>query len=88
LTTKNSFKEETFPTKQTTVPLIHSIPEVPSVDNPDQDMDDEDEELVHRNLATHSDLEEEEARFPVEYDEDDFSVKTNERLVDAESLNQ
>ena len=86
----NSFNEENSTLPQTTIPLIHSIPEVPSADHNDRDLDgyEEDDELNPNNLATHSDIEEE-SRFPVEdEDEDDYSTKMNEPLVDVESINQ
>ncbi|CAF1084195.1 unnamed protein product [Adineta ricciae] len=85
--TTNSFNEDNFLSQQTTIPLIHSIPEVPSADNPDIDEDEEDDDLVHNNLGNQSDIEEE-ARFPVEYDDDEYSSKMNEPLVDVESINQ
>ncbi len=83
--------DENYHSQQTTttIPLIHSIPEVPSADTHDQDIDEdeEDEELLHNNLANQSDIEEE-ARFPVEDDEDEYSTKMNEPLVDVQSTNQ
>ncbi|CAF2469698.1 unnamed protein product [Rotaria sp. Silwood2] len=88
--TTNSFNDENYHSQQTTIPLIHSIPEVPSADNHDQDIDEdeEDDELIQNNLGNQSDIEEE-ARFPVEDDDDDeYSSKMNERLVDGESINQ
>ncbi|CAF3648267.1 unnamed protein product [Rotaria sordida] len=88
---KNSFNDENYHSQQTTIPLIHSIPEVPSTDDHDQDQDidedEEDDELIHNNLENQSDIEEE-ARFPVEDDDDEYSSKMNERLVDGESINR
>jgi hypothetical protein len=85
----NSFNDENYHSQKTTIPLIHSIPEVPSADNHDHDIDEyeEDDELMHNNLGNQSDIEEE-ARFPVEDDEDNYSAKMNEPLVDVESINQ
>jgi hypothetical protein len=83
----NSYNDEHYHTQQTTMPLIHSIPEVPSVDNHDLDEDEEDDELMHPNLGNQSDIEEE-ARFPVEDDDDNYFSKLNEPLVDVESINQ
>ncbi|CAF0854418.1 unnamed protein product [Adineta steineri] len=85
----NSFNDENYQSQQTTQPLIHSIPEVPSVDNQDQDIDEdeEDDDLTQNNLGNQSDIDEE-ARFPVEDDEDEYSSKMNEPLVDVESINQ
>ncbi|CAF3322527.1 unnamed protein product [Rotaria sp. Silwood1] len=85
----NSFNDENYHSQQTTIPLIHSIPEVPSTDNHDQDIDEdeEDDELIQNNLGNQSDIEEE-ARFPVEDDDDEYSMKMNDRLVDGESINQ
>jgi len=49
---------------------------------------EEDDELIQNNLGNQSDIEEE-ARFPVEdYDDDEYSTKMNEPLVDVESINQ
>ncbi|CAF2124500.1 unnamed protein product [Rotaria magnacalcarata] len=86
--TTNSFNDENYHSQQTTIPLIHSIPEVPSADNHDQDIDEdeEDDELIQNNLGNQSDIDEE-ARFPVEDDDDEYSSKMNERLVDTESIN-
>lgn len=86
--TPNTLNDETYHSQQTTAPLIHSIPEVPSADNHDQDIDEdeEDDELIQNNLGNQSDIEEE-ARFPVEDDDDEYSSKMNEHLVDAESIN-
>jgi hypothetical protein len=83
-----SFRDDNHHSQQTTVPLIHSIPEVPSADAHDQDIDEdeEDDELMQNNLGNQSDIEEE-ARFPVEDDDDEYSTKMNEPLVDVESLN-
>jgi hypothetical protein len=87
--TTNSFKDENYHSQKTTIPLIHSIPEVPSADNHDQDIDEdeEDDDLTQNNHGNQSDIEEE-ARFPVEDDEDEYSTKMNEPLVDIESINQ
>jgi hypothetical protein len=90
----NSFTDENYHAQQTTSPLIHSIPELPSVDTHDQDIDEdeEDDELIRHNLGNQSDMEEEEeeeeSRFPVEDDDDVYSTKMNEPLVDVESINQ
>lgn len=75
----NCANDEHYHNQQTTIPLIHSIPEVPSADN--HDLDEEE------NLGNQSDIEEE-PRFPVEDDEDNYSSKLNEPLVDVESINQ
>lgn len=86
--TTNSLNDDNFYAQQTTIPIIHSIPEVPSADSHDQDMDEdeEDDELINNNLANQSDIEEE-VRFPVEDDDDDdYSTKMNEPLVDVESM--
>ncbi len=81
--------DENYHSQQITVPLIHSIPEVPSADNHDQDIDEDEEydELIQHNLGNQSDIEEE-ARFPVEDDEDEYSSRMNEPLVDVESITQ
>ena len=44
------------------------------------------DELIQNNLGNQSDIDEE-ARFPVEDDDDEYSSKMNERLVDTESIN-
>lgn len=81
----NSLNDENYRLQKTTKPLIHSIPEVPSADHQDQDIDeDEDDELIHNTLGNQSDIEEE-ARFPVEDYEDEYPSKTNEPLIDEES---
>jgi hypothetical protein len=88
--TTNSFNEDNYALAQTTIPLIHSIPEVPSADQHDRDLDEyeEDDELNQNNLANQSDIEDE-PRFPVEdEDEDEYSTKMTEPLVDVESINQ
>ncbi len=62
---------------------------MPSADNHDRDIDEdeEDDELIHSNLGNQSDMEEE-ARFPVEDDDNEYSTKMNEPLVDVESINK
>ena len=86
----NSFNEDNYAVAQTTIPLIHSIPEVPSADQNGRDLDEyeEEDELNQNNLANQSDIEDE-SRFPVEdEDEDEYSTKMTEPLVDVESINQ
>ena len=87
--TTNSFNEENYQPGQTTIPLIHSIPELPSVDNHDHNIEEyEDDELVHNHHINQSDIEEE-TPFPVEdYDEEDDECSTRliDRRVDVASI--
>ena len=90
--TTNSFNDDNYLSQPTTIPLIHSIPEVPSGDDHDQDVDEfeEDEELMRQELVNQSDVEEDEGRFRLGDDDDDdeYSTKLNEPLVDIESIDQ
>ena len=62
--TTNPLNDENYHLQQTTIPLIHSIPEVPSAANHEQDLS-EDDELIQNNHDHQSDLEEE-TRFPID----------------------
>lgn len=88
--TTNSFNDENYQLTQTTIPLIHSIPEVPSIDNHDHDIGEfEDDEMIQNNLANQSDIEEE-THFPVEDDDDEddeCSNKLNKQTPDIQSIN-
>jgi hypothetical protein len=98
--TTNSFNDDNYPLPQTTIPLIHSIPEVPSTDQHDRDLDeyDDDDELIRHHLGNQSDIDDE-GRFPIEDDDDvvddddededdEYSTRINEPLLDIESIKQ